>query len=316
MNSLVVTFDELPDGASAIAGGKGASLSRMARAGLPVPPGFVVCSAAFQAFLESDGGVERVEALTSGLDVDDDLALELASVSLREFILSRTIPPSLEARIRDAYRNFGVDALVAVRSSAASEDSETASFAGQQETFLNVVGADCVAGRVRECWASFFTPRALFYRARKGVLSDTRMAVVIQEMVQADKSGVLFTVDPVYRRRDHMMIEAVLGLGEAIVSGALTPDNYVVDRDNGRLVREFIATQPTALRYDRTTGGTVSVPIAEEVGGARLLSDGELNGLREMGLRLESFFGGPQDVEWCIRGDELLVLQSRPITTL
>ena len=316
MNSLVVAFDGLPDRASAIAGGKGASLSRMARAGLPVPPGFVVCAAAFREFLAGNGGVDRVAALTSGLDVDDDIALEEASGNLREFILSRALPASLQAEIRDAYHNLGDDVLVAVRSSAASEDSETASFAGQQETFLNVLGADGVVGRVRECWASFFTPRALFYRARKGVLSDTAMAVVVQEMVHADKSGVMFTVDPVYRRRDHMMIEAILGLGEAIVSGSLTPDNYVVDRGDGRLVREFIAVQPVALMYDSAVGGTVAVPLAEEVGGARLLSDGELNGLREMGLLLETFFGGPQDVEWCIRGNELLVLQSRPITTL
>jgi pyruvate,water dikinase len=140
-----------------------------------------------------------------------------------------------------------------------------------------------------------FSPRALFYRAQKGVLADTRMAVVVQEMAGAEKSGVMFTADPVQNRRDHMVIEAVLGMGDALVSGEVTPDHYVIERADGSLVREF---------------------VPQEKGSARILTAAELNGLREMGLRLEAFFGKPQDVEWCIRGQELLLLQSRPITTL
>ena len=162
------------------------------------------------------------------------------------------------------------------------EDGLTASFAGQQESYLNVRGGDAVLDRVRECWASFFSPRALFYRAQKAVLADTRMAVVVQEMVQADKSGVMFTVDPIRNRRDCMVIEGAPGLGEAIVSGEITPDHYVVSRDDGAVVDKFIPD--------------------EERG--RVLSDAELNGLRELGLRLEAFFGSPQDVEWCIRGSD------------
>ena len=175
-----------------------------------------------------------------------------------------------------------------------SEDGLTASFAGQQESYLNVRGGDAVLDRVRECWASFFSPRALFYRAQKAVLADTRMAVVVQEMVQADKSGVMFTVDPIRNRRDCMVIEGAPGLGEAIVSGEITPDHYVVSREEGVIVEVFI-------------------PDDER---GRVLSEHELDGLRRLGLRLEAFFGSPQDVEWCIRGGELLLLQSRPITTL
>jgi pyruvate,water dikinase len=182
-----------------------------------------------------------------------------------------------------------------VRSSAVSEDGGTASYAGQQETYLNVRGAEAVVHHVRQCWGSFFSPRALFYRAQKGALSDTSMAVVVQEMVAADKSGVMFTADPVQRRRDHLVIEAVAGPGESMVSGEVTPDHYVVDRGDGWLVREF---------HPRTEAD------------GRLLSSDELGRLREMGLRLEAFFGGPQDVEWCIRGGKLWLLQSRPITTL
>ena len=184
--------------------------------------------------------------------------------------------------------------MLAARSRAVSEDGQTASFAGQQESYLNVRGGDQVLHRVRECWASFFSPRALFYRARKAVLADTRMAVVVQEMVQADKSGVMFTVDPIRNRRECMVIEGAPGLGEAIVSGEITPDHYVIARDAEIVVDVFIA--------DGARG--------------QVLMDRELNGLRELRLRLERFFGSPQDVEWCIRGDALLLLQSRPITTL
>ena len=148
--------------------------------------------------------------------------------------------------------------------------------------------------RVRECWASFFSPRALFYRAQKAVLADTRMAVVVQEMVQADKSGVMFTVDPIRNRRTCMVIEGAPGLGEAIVSGEVTPDHYVVSRDDGSVLESFIPDEERS----------------------RVLSDQELDGLRTLGLRLEAFFGSPQDVEWCSRAGELLLLQSRPITTL
>ncbi len=290
---LVATFEGLPADAAPIAGGKGASLSRMSRAGLPVPPGFVVCAGAFQEFLAQRVGVERFLSIARELDVDDSAALDRASSEMRGFILDGGLPPAIDGVVRDAYCAVGSDALVAVRSSAVSEDGDSASFAGQQETFLNVRGAGEVARRVQECWASFFSPRALFYRARKGALTDTGMAVVVQEMVEADKSGVLFTADPVHRRRDHMVIEAARGLGEAIVSGEVTPDHYVLDRDDGSLVREFL---PDPAH--------------------RVLSIGELARLREVGARLEQFFGKPQDVEWCIRGRDLLLLQSRPITTL
>lgn len=305
---MVRSFESLPADAVSVAGGKGASLSRMKEAGLPVPPGFVVCASAFDAFLDHGGGGDLISHVTNGLDVDDRVALEAASAQARIAIVSRPLPPALDQAVRRAYHTLGHDVPVAVRSSAVCEDGEAASFAGQQETFLNVRGADAVVQRVKECWASFFSPRALFYRAQKGLprrsahsdegakagaLGDRRMAVVVQHMVLADKSGVLFTIDPVQRRRDRMIIEAVRGPGDALVSGLITPAHYVVDRDDGSVVDE-------------------RVPHGHD----RVLTGDELNRLRQMGLRLETFFGSPQDVEWCIRGDELLLLQSRPITTL
>jgi pyruvate,water dikinase len=290
---LVATFDDLPADAAPIAGGKGASLGRMTRAGLPVPPGFVVCAGAFREFLAQRAGADRLLAIGRELDVEDPTALQRASDEMRGFILAGRLPESIDGVVREAYRAFGDDAPVAVRSSAVGEDGDAASFAGQQETYLNVRGAEQVARRVQECWASFFSPRALFYRARKGALTDTGMAVVVQEMVQPEKSGVMFTADPVHRRLDHLVVEAVRGLGEAVVSGEATPDHYVVDRGDGSLVREFLP-DPSS----------------------RVLDGGELARLRALGARLEEFFGKPQDVEWCIRDDELLLLQSRPITTL
>jgi pyruvate,water dikinase len=293
--SFVAGFADIPPDGAAIAGGKGTSLSRMSQAGLPVPSGFVVCAGAFYEFLSGEGLLESIRGFAETLDVQDSKALEEVSGMLHALILSRPLPPELSGAIRNRYRALGGEAPVAVRSSACSEDGDAASFAGQQETFLNVRGADAVLQRVQECWASFFTPRALFYRAQKGDLADAGIAVVVQEMVAADKSGVMFTVDPVQRRRDYLVVEAVRGLGEAVVSGAVTPDHYVIDRTDGSLAREFIP------------GGN---------GSPRVLTAEELDRLRELGNRLEIFFGKPQDIEWCIRGTDIFLLQSRPITTL
>ena len=312
----IAWFENARASETAHAGGKGASLSRIANAGLPVPRGFVVCASAFREFLESINGIEIVETSLSGLDVHSDAALADAAAKIQNLICSNSLPPRICQAIREAYDDLGCEALVAVRSSAIGEDSESASFAGQQETFLNVRGATTVEGRVKECWASFFAPRAIFYRAQKGILTDTRMAVVVQEMVLATKSGVMFTIDPVMKRRDHMVIEAVFGLGEGIVSGAITPDHYVLDRDDGSVVREFISTQPVAVIPDVQSGGITHRELSKEEGSARVLSEGQLSALHQMGLRIEAFFGTPQDVEWCIRDGDLLLLQSRPITTL
>ncbi len=210
-------------------------------------------------------------ALMEGLDVHDTTALNTVSDEVRAIIVGNPLPEEMHAEIREAYQGLGPQIPVAVRSSAVGEDGEAASFAGQQETFLNVRGDDAVARDVRECWASYFAPRALFYRAQKGTLSDTRMAVVVQEMVLAEKSGVLFTMDPIRKRRDHMVIEAVFGLGEGVVSGMITPDHYVVDRKSGAVVNELISVQSIAVRARRSTTaghGTSSSPRQREANGS------------------------------------------------
>ena len=294
MADAILFFDAAPAQSTAVAGGKGASLSRLAAAGLPVPPGFVISADAFHAFLQSCGVLGVINEITAGLDTEDSGAIDRAARAIQGRIAPAVLPAQLIDQIGAAYGRLAAGGLVAVRSSGVSEDGAAASFAGQQETYLNVRGIEDVLRRVQDCWASFFSPRALFYRSRKGVLSDTRMAVVVQEMVQADKSGVMFTVDPIRGRYEYMIIEGAAGLGEAIVSGEITPDHYVVSREDGSVENQYIPGGDTAA----------------------VLTLDELHRLRALGLQLERLFGSPQDVEWCIRGNQVLLVQSRPITTL
>jgi pyruvate, water dikinase len=299
--SRVLPFAERDCLEVARAGGKGSSLARMASLGLPVPPGFVVPAEALADALP-DGGAE-LRALAERQDAEAAQAL----------IRTVELDPELRRAVLDAYAALGPDEVpVAVRSSATAEDSEAASFAGQQETFLHVRGGDQLRARVRDCWASFFSERALFYRSKKGSLTDLGMAVVVQRMVNADIAGVLFTIDAVQGRRDRMVVEAVIGLGEAAVSGAVTPDHYVIRRD-GRVRKAQVHEQPYAIVADES-GGVVERPLDSEEGGARKASDELLAELARLGDDLEQRIGVPQDIEWAVEGGELYVLQARPVT--
>jgi pyruvate,water dikinase len=274
------------------AGGKGASLARMTALGLPVPPGFVVPAGAL---------VEVVDA--------DALRAALPDHEKAQAIIAEARPP---AEIAEAYAALGDDPPVAVRSSACAEDSETASYAGQQETYLYVRGADQVLDRVRDCWASFFSERAIFYRQKKGSLDDLGMAVVVQRMVRSEVAGVLFTCDPVRGRRDRMVVEAVLGLGEAAVSGQVTPDHYVLKRD-GTVRKAQVARQPLAVVP--VEGGGVEERELGPEGGEQKLGEEHLRELARIGDDLEQRLGCPQDIEWALEGGAIYVLQARPVTT-
>ncbi|HWF50219.1 MAG TPA: PEP/pyruvate-binding domain-containing protein [Solirubrobacteraceae bacterium] len=286
------------------AGGKGSSLARMASLGLPVPPGFVVPANAMAEALP-DRGTE-LHALAEARD----------AAAAQELIRSVELDPALREAVLAAYAALGDgerEVPVAVRSSACAEDSEAASFAGQQETFLHVRGGDAVRARIRDCWASFFSERALFYRSQKGSLADLGMAVVVQRMVHADVAGVLFTCDPVHNRRDRMVVEAVIGLGEAAVSGAVTPDHYVLKRD-GRVRKAQVHQQPYAI-VAGDTGGVIERPLSPDQGGARKAGDELLAELARLGADLEQRVGVPQDIEWAVEDGALYVLQARPVTT-
>jgi pyruvate,water dikinase len=300
--TLVLPFTETSCTDVLCAGGKGSSLARMTALGLPVPPGFVIPAGALGDALP-DGGRElralaRAQAAEAAQALITTVELDLA---LREAVLA-------------AYATLGPgDVPVAVRSSACAEDSEAASFAGQQDTFLHVRGGEEVRRRIRDCWASFFSERALFYRSKKGSLDDLAMAVVVQRMVQAQVAGVLFTCDPVHKRRDRMVVEAVIGLGEAAVSGAVTPDHYVLKRD-GQVRKAKVHQQPYAIVAD-DAGGVTERPLTPEEGAARKAPDELLTKLARLGDDLEQRVGVPQDIEWAVQDGELYVLQARPVTT-
>jgi len=296
-------------------GGKAASLGELTGAGLPVPPGFVVTAGTYRTFIE-EAGID--EELFSAVDVDseDSEALEAAHERAHELIVETEVPENVREEIIEAYRSMGDGkTFVAVRSSATAEDLPDASFAGQQETFLNVTEENLV-DRVQECWASLFSQRAIYYRNQKGFPHDeVDIAVVVQTMVDAEKSGVMFTSHP-STGDPRIIIEAAWGLGEAVVSGAVSPDNYVVDRTTGEVEQETVATKKVMHVKDDETGETVEREVPEDKRDQRVLEQAEIDRLIELGRKVEDHYGDPQDVEWAVAGGEVYMLQSRPITTI
>ncbi|MFB6266089.1 MAG: pyruvate, water dikinase [Halodesulfurarchaeum sp.] len=296
-------------------GGKGASLGEMTDAGLPVPPGFVVTADTYRSFIEDTGIAEELfEAVD--VDAEDSAALAEAESRAKELILETELPEPLREEVLESYDHLGDgDAFVAVRSSATAEDLPDASFAGQQETFLNVTGEDLL-DRVRRCWASLFTQRAIYYRGQQGFEHDVvDIAVVVQEMVDAEKSGVMFTSHP-STGAPKVILEAAWGLGEAVVSGSVSPDNYVVDRKTGEIEEVTVAEKKVEMVRDPDTGETVEREVEEERRQARVLTDEEIEELVDIGRRVEEHYETPQDVEWAIADGDVYMLQSRPITTI
>ncbi|KYH27521.1 phosphoenolpyruvate synthase [Halalkalicoccus paucihalophilus] len=295
-------------------GGKGASLGELTGAGLPVPPAFVVTAGTYREFIENAGIAEEIHEAVA-VDVEDSKALARAQERANELILETPFPDELREEILAAYAEFEDDPFVAVRSSATAEDLPDASFAGQQETFLNVTGEDLLE-RVKKCWASLFTQRAIYYRKQQGFDSEeVNIAVVVQRMVDAEKSGVMFTSHP-STGDPRIILEAAWGLGEAVVSGSVSPDNYVVDRESGEIEEETIATKKLQCVRDEESGETVEIEVPEGKRERRVLEDEEIAELIELGTRVENHYGTPQDVEWAIVDGEVFMLQSRPITTI
>ncbi|WP_338741383.1 phosphoenolpyruvate synthase [Haloplanus salilacus] len=296
-------------------GGKAASLGELTEAGLPVPPGYVVTAGTYRTFIEEAGiDDELFEAVD--VDSDDSAALEAAHDRAHELIMETPVPESVREGILEAYRDLDDGkAFVAVRSSATAEDLPDASFAGQQETFLNVTEEDLVE-RVKECWASLFSQRAIYYRNQKGFPHDeVDIAVVVQKMVDAEKSGVMFTSHP-STGDPRIIIEAAWGLGEAVVAGAVSPDNYVVDRTTSEVEAMNVATKKVMHVKDEATGETVETEVPEGKRDQQVLEQAEIDRLVELGKKVEDHYGEPQDVEWAVVDGEVYMLQSRPITTI
>ena len=316
----VVKFEDLNKSDIGIAGGKGANLGELTQAGIPVPPGFVVTAETYEKFMEDAGINDKVMDILDKIDINDTKALQAASEEIKSIINEAPIPEDMVLFITEAYNQLCQrvgedDTDVAIRSSATAEDLPEASFAGQQDTFLHVSGNDEVIEYIRKCWASLFEARAIFYREENDFEhSKVYIAVVVQKMANADKAGVMFTVNP-STGEEIALIEGSWGLGEAVVSGDVTPDNYQVDKKDNEIINVTISDKKVMYTNDEN-GTSIKVDVPEDKRNERVLSDEELIELTEMGKRVQAHYGEPMDTEWAFENGNLFLLQARPITTL
>jgi pyruvate, water dikinase len=306
------------------AGGKGANLGELTSAGLPVPDGFVVGAPAYAAFLAHTGLRERLAALLDSVDVEDTAALQAASAAARELFDQTPVPEPLAHEIRVAYGSLaggpGEDPIlpVAVRSSATAEDTDATSFAGMNETYLNIRGGVAVIDAVRRCWRSLFGSRTIYYRGVNHFgQADMDIAVVVQRQIESTRAGVMFTVNPATGQRDELVIEGSFGLGEAVVSGSVSPDRYVVEKATLAIRRREVHRKELIIEYDPQGHGTRQRTLSEQEALQPVLSDDEVVAVAELGRRIEQHYEFPQDTEWAFDPEGALwMLQSRPITTL
>ncbi|MCY4057295.1 MAG: phosphoenolpyruvate synthase, partial [Gammaproteobacteria bacterium] len=299
-----------------VVGGKGKSLAKLAEAGFNVPGGFVVTAAAYRSFVATNQLQQKIVSLAKPAVVDGRVSFESASDAIQALFAEHDLSAEIIAEIRQAYGPVD-DAPVAVRSSANAEDLPGLSFAGQQETYLNVSGADEVVAAVRNCWASLWTPQAISYRHQNGIdQGSVAMAVVVQVMVPAKVSGILFTANPATGERSEIIVNASFGLGEAVVSGQVTPDTYIVDKETLRAKDTVIGPKAQQIVADGSQG-TRLADVDEESRGQSSLTDDMLRQLSTTAIDIEQLFDGvPQDIEWAVVDDDLFLLQSRPITNL
>ncbi|MDD5317211.1 MAG: phosphoenolpyruvate synthase [Candidatus ainarchaeum sp.] len=321
----ILWFSEIGKDDIGQAGGKGANLGEMAGAGFPVPPGFLVTAQAYFSFLAANDIEPLIRDATNRLDVEDSGALERASAAIKDAIADGRVPDEIRVEIVRAYNTLcGFSAMsvptveaskfVAVRSSATAEDLPDASFAGQQATFLNVRGQDALVDAVRDCWASLFEPRAIYYRVNKGFDHlKVGIAVVVQEMIQSESAGVMFTIDPTNNDPDMIAIEAAFGLGELVVSGSVTPDHYLVRKKDFAIVSKRIVSQEVMITM--VGGGNEKVPVPFEVRDQQKISDKQVAELAILGKMIEDHYGSPQDIEWAVFQGTVYIVQSRAVTT-
>ena len=304
-----------------IAGGKGANLGELTNAGIPVPPGFVITAGTYQKFITKTGIVDKINAMLKGLDYNDTPQLQKVADEIKDLIVTTEIPGDIQTAIIESYNKLNMDVgkedvVVAIRSSATAEDLPDASFAGQQDTYLNISGIEDVLTNVRMCWASLFEARAIFYRAENDFdHSKVLIAVVVQQMVNSEKAGVMFTVDP-STGEEEMLIEGAWGLGEGVVSGTVTPDTCRYDKANDEVKSYRINTKKTMFTKDPETGSTVQIEVPDDLKDKKVLTDEDLKQLTQLGRRIQKHYGAPMDTEWGIEDGKVYMLQARPITTL
>lgn len=326
-------FSELNKNSGKVAGGKGANLAEIYNLGVPVPPGFVITAQAYDFFIKKAGLNERIKHLLEKIDYEDTEQLENITKEIRELIVSADFPKEMKDEIIESYnylstgdlndvrgsalsilKNSSEPIFVAVRSSATTEDLAQASFAGQQETFVNIKGNQNLLEAIKKCMASLFTSRATYYRNKQGFKhEDASLAVVIQKMVDSDKSGVIFSKDP-SKKNNHVIIEAVFGLGEGIVSGSITPDRYIVSEDL-KILEKNITEKKIAITRN-SQGRTEIIKLKEDKSKQQVLKESEIKKLADISLKLEQHYKKPQDIEFAIEADKIFIVQTRPITTM
>ncbi len=297
-----------------IAGGKGASLGEMIQANIPVPPGFVILTYGFDLLLHSASLIAEIETTLDQVNHQDTHSVEQASEKIQALILNTEIPKEIEDDTIKSFHSLKAP-LVAVRSSATVEDSLSSSWAGELETYLNTTKATLLEN-VKKCWASLFSPRAIFYRFEKGLYqSKISVAVVVQKMINSETAGVAFSVHPVTEDKNQLIIEAGFGLGEAIVSGSITPDSYIVDKQNFSIIDINISQQDRKL-VKVVTGGNKWMDVAANETSLQKLSNKQIVELAKLIIKIERHYRFPVDVEWAIEKNQIFITQSRPITTL
>ncbi|MGZ4850255.1 MAG: PEP/pyruvate-binding domain-containing protein, partial [Candidatus Bathyarchaeia archaeon] len=324
---LVLWFEDVRNTDVPLVGGKNASLGEMINAGLPVPPGFAVTAYSYEKYIQEKSIAEKIYKIISETvtDLNDPKQYDTASKKIRELIEKTPMPKQIETAVRTAYKELNQrleleDTFVAVRSSATAEDLPDASFAGQQETYLNVKGADDLIDKVRKCWSSLFTPRAIFYRNEKGFPHEkVFISVGVQKMVNSGCAGVMFTINPVTGNHDEIVIEGNYGLGETVVSGVVNPDDFVIDKITNTIKERRIARKTIEYIRDPITGKTVHLEVPAEKQKITCMEDQELLTLAELANRIEAHYHKPMDIEWAIDQDlsypqNMFIVQARPET--
>lgn len=306
-------FKELNKRNVNIAGGKGASLGEMTNANIPVPQGFVLCAAAFDRFIEETDINVEIDSELSKVNYEDVNSIDKTSMIIRDVIHDAKMPEDLAKEVLGAYKKMELKD-VAVRSSATAEDSSVASWAGELESYLNTNEKN-ILENIKKCWSSLFTPRAIVYRNEQGLLkTKVSVAVVVQKMVQSEIAGITFTVHPVTEDKTQMIIEAAYGLGEIIVSGQVTPDSYVVDKEKMTIIDTNVAEQEQMMVKKVDGNEMIDVPVDKKA--KQKITDKEVIELAKICLNIEKHYKTPQDIEWAYHSGKFYIVQSRPITTL
>ncbi|MEW5896187.1 MAG: phosphoenolpyruvate synthase [Nanoarchaeota archaeon] len=324
--SYIAWFKDINKDSVDIAGGKGANLGEMFNMGLPVPPGFAVTAQAYREYLERTKIKGKIEQLLEGLDVEDTAKLQKVAEQIQQLIISTPMPEEIAEEIKESYELLGAgkgaqelvkgkDVFVAVRSSATAEDMPEASFAGQQATFLNIKGKQNVVLAVLSCWASLFTARAIYYREKNKFLHlKVLISAIVQRMVNSDASGIMFTVNPSTNNAEEIVIEAIYGLGEMVVSGEVNPDFYLLDKKTHEIKKIEVKKQEVAL-FRNKKGENEKREIPGNLQMRQVIPETQIKELARLGKKIEDHYGHPQDIEWAIEKNQLFIVQSRAVTT-